>query len=153
MAAEKPATPKRIRVGCIGARQFALLDEQCAISEANSFLEAIELRGLSRWTIRSYAYDLLLFYRWLLASDRKLQQLTAADLVQFVASQRQGDAAPRSINRRLSTVRLLYRFHCGSDLGGKHVSLPGSHYRGPGRDHDLGLHALRKRPVLQLRVK
>ena len=153
MAAEKPATSRRLRVGCSGARQFALLDQHCAISEANSFLEAIELRGLSRWTIRSYAYDLLLFYRWLLESDRKLHQLTAADLVQFVASQRQVDAAPRSINRRLSTIRLLYRFHCGCDLGGKHVSLPGSHYKGPGRDHDLGLHALNKRPVLQLRVK
>jgi site-specific recombinase XerD len=153
MAAAKSPAPKRLRVGSAGARQFALLDEQGAINEANSFLEAIELRGLSRWTVRSYAYDLLLLYRWLLESDTKLHQLTAADLVQFIASQRHSDAAPRSINRRLSTIRLLYRFHCGNNLGGKHVSLPASHYKGPGRDHDLGLHALNRRPALQLRVK
>lgn len=153
MAAADAAKPQRIRVGRIGARQFGLLDGEHAISEANRFLEAIELRGLARLTVRSYAYDLLLLYRWLLESGRELHQLTAADLVQFVASQRGEDAAPRSINRRLSTIRLLYRFHCGSDLGNKHVSLPGAHYKGPGRDHDLGLHALHKRPALQLRVK
>jgi integrase/recombinase XerD len=154
MTAGKAAMPKQhIRVGRIGTRQFGLLDDEHAISEANHFLDAIELRGLSRLTVRAYAYDLLLLYRWLRESNEKLNQLTAAHLVQFVASQRQDHAAPRSINRRLSTIRLLYRFHCGSDLGGKHVSLPGSHYKGPGRDHNLGLHALHKRPTLQLRVK
>ncbi len=146
MAAAKPATPKRLRVGCAGARQFALLDQECAISEANRFLEAIELRGLSRWTVRSYAYDLLLFYRWLLESDRKLHQLTAADLLQFVASQRQGDAAPRSINRRLSTIRLLYRFHRqGHSLQGfghrrSHAVLRPSHLRNhPPRNERRGV--------------
>jgi site-specific recombinase XerD len=144
---------ERIRVCRTDDGRHVLLDEACAIGEANGFLEAIEMRGLSRHTVRSYAYDLLLLYRWLLESDEKLCQLTAAKLVQFVASQRRNDASPRSINRRLSTIRLLYRFHFGSDPGGSHVSLPAPHYKGPGRDHDLGLHALRKRPALQLRVK
>ena len=105
---------------------------RCAISEANSFLEAIEMRGLSRQTIRSYAYDLLLLYRWLFESDEKLCQLTAAKLVQFVASQRRNDAAPRSINRRLSTIRLLYRFHFGSDPGGEPSEPAGPALQGPG---------------------
>lgn len=144
---------ERIRVCRTDDNRHVLLDEACAISEANRFLEAIEMRGLSRQTIRAYAYDLLLLYRWLLQSDEKLCELTAAKLVQFVASQRRSEASPRSINRRLSTIRLLYRFHFGSDPAGRHVSLPAPHYKGPGRDHDLGLHVLRKRPALQLRVK
>lgn len=159
MAVPKSTVPggehsvERLRVCRMGDGRHVLLHEECAIREANAFLEAIELRGLARQTIRAYAYDLLLLYRWLLESDDKLCQLTAAKLVQFVASQRRDDASPRSINRRLSTIRLLYRFHFGSDPGGTHVSLPAPHYKGPGRDHDLGLHALRKRPALQLRVK
>lgn len=144
---------ERIRVCRTDEGRHVLLDGACAIGEVSGFLEAIEMRGLSRQTIRAYAYDLLLLYRWLLESDEKLSQLTASKLVQFVASQRRNDASPRSINRRLSTIRLLYRFYFGSDPAGSQVSLPAPHYKGPGRDRDLGLHALHKRPALQLRVK
>lgn len=144
---------QRIQVRRTEDGRYTLLDQGSAIMEANGFLEAIEMRGLSRQTTRAYAYDLLLLYRWLLQSKGKLCHLTAAKLVQFIASQRLVGASPRSINRRLSTIRLLYRFHFGSDPRGARASLPAPHYKGPGRDHNLGLHALHRRPALQLRVK
>lgn len=141
-------------VGRHGAEPYALLDERGqGVAEANAFLDAIALRGLSNLTRRAYAYDLLAFYRWSAASGRQLAQLTAADLVDFIAEQRRIGAAPQSINRRLSTIRLLYRFHFGEPIAGNRVSLPAPHYKGPGRDHDLGLHTLARRSTLQLRVK
>lgn len=143
-----------VHVGRYAAQPYALLDEQGhGIAEANTFLDALALRGLSPFTLRAYAFDLLAFYRWSRGPGRPLAQLTAATLVDFVAEQRRTSAAPRSINRRLSTIRLLYRFHFGEPIAGNRISLPAPHYKGPGRDHDLGLHVLAKRSRLQLRVK
>jgi site-specific recombinase XerD len=117
-------------------------------------LRALELRGLSPHTIRAYAYDLALFDRWLTTSKRQLEQITSADLLEFIASLREHGDEPSSINRRLSTARLWCRFHSGKSVeDGARVSLPSPHYKGPGRDHDLGLHRMPPRRALQLRVK
>jgi site-specific recombinase XerD len=86
-------------------------------------------------------------------TSRRLRELEARDLLEFIAVQRQVGAEPRSINRRLSTARLLYRFWMNRELGvGPRVSLPGPHYKGPGRDHYLGIHQLSRRGVRKLRV-
>jgi site-specific recombinase XerD len=125
-----------------------------ALTQANAFLDALRQRGLSCCTLRAYAYDLVRFYRWLDATDRKLLDLTSADLLAFVASQREGSSAPRSINRRLTTVRLLYRFWTHRELAaGPGALVPAPHYKGPGTDHYLGLHRLRRRAALALRVR
>lgn len=142
-----------IRVGHHGQQSHALLDGEHGIADANAFLRALALRGLSELTLRAYAYDLLLLYRWLAKAGLELRALTAADLLAFIADQRSAGAAPRSINRRCSTIRLLHRFHVGEEMSTSRVSLPPPHYRGPGRDRHLGLHALRRRSTLQLRVK
>ena len=143
----------RFRVGCCGQQRHALLDGEHGVDDANAYLQALALRGLSELTLRAYAYDLLLLYRWLADTGRELRDLTAVDLLAFIAAQRQAGAAPRSINRRCSTIRLLHRFHVGNEMVGSGVSLPAPHYKGPGRDRQLGLHALRRRSTLQLRVK
>lgn len=140
-----------MRVECVEGR-YSLLEGDAPIQEANEYLRAVELRGLSPWTVRAYAYDLILLYRWLRANGMHLRELTASRLLDFIGEQRKAAADPRSINRRLSTARLLYRFHCSIDVDQARVSLPAPHYKGPGRDHVLGLHRLRKR-ALQLRVK
>lgn len=133
---------------------YGLVDDGDPITEANDFLSALRVRGLSPRTIRAYAYDLLLLYRWMRTRNASLCQLTAPDLLEFISTQRQAGAEPRSINRRLSTTRLLYRFWTGRELGGSaRVSLPGPHYKGPGRDHNLGIHKLSRHGVRKLRVK
>ena len=127
--------------------------EHPLLPSANDFLDAVAARGLSSATVRAYAYDLLLLARWLEKSGHRLEALEPSDLVDFIRSQRETGAHPRSINRRLITFRLLYRFVVGDEIGGSRgVSLPGPHYKGPGRG-DLGLHARRKRRHLVLQVK
>ena len=146
--------PVRPRVVCLGDGRYELVTDDDKICRANDFLYALQMRGLSPHTLRSYAYDLALLYDWLNATERSLEQLAAADLVDFIAAQRSRGSEPRSINRRLSTARLLYRFCVGHDLVSRRgISLPAAHYKGPGRDHHLGLHRLRRRSLLQVRVK
>jgi site-specific recombinase XerD len=142
-----------VRVTSGGDDHYALVNDDGPIAEANEFLWALRVRGLSPRTVRAYAYDLLLLYRWMSSACQSLRQLTASDLLAFIAVQRQNGAEPRSINRRLTTARLLFRFWMNRDLGvGPRVSLPGPHYKGPGRDHHLGIHKLSRRGVRKLRV-
>jgi len=124
------------------------------IAEVNRFLGALHVRGLSPETIRAYAFDLLVFYRWLASSGKELRGLRQADLLGFVDAQRKADAQPASINRRLTTCRLLYRFCTGKELpSGPGLIGPAPHYRGRGKDRALGLHPLRQPSQRRLRVK
>jgi integrase/recombinase XerC len=142
-----------VHVATEGDEHYALIGDDGPIAEANEFLSALRARGLSPRSVRAYAYDLLQLYRWMHAASRRLLELEARDLLEFIAAQRQLCAAPRSINRRLCTTRLLYRFWMNRELGvGSRVSLPGPHYKGPGRDHYLGIHKLNRRGVRKLRV-
>jgi integrase/recombinase XerD len=145
---------KQIRVAAAGPDRYELVADRGDVEQANAFLRALHLRGLSPHTLRAYAYDIAVLYRWFEATDRMLEQLTAADLVEFIAVQREHNSSPRSINRRLSTARLLFCFGTGHELAvAPGVSSPGPYYKGPGRDHGLGLHRLRRRGPLRLRVR
>jgi site-specific recombinase XerD len=142
-----------VRVGRSGKDHYELVGPEPSV-DANRFLTALRVRGLSPRTTRAYAFDLLWLYRWLLASNRRVDDLVAADLVDFIAEQQRSGAAPRSINRRLMTVRLFFRFCFDREIDrGPGILRPGPHYRGPGRDHDLGLHRLHRRPLRHVRVK
>lgn len=150
----QPSSLRVLEVMTGRERRYGLFEGGRPLTQANAFLDALGQRGLSRFTLRAYAFDLVRFYRWLYATDRKLLELTSADLLAFIASQREERAAPRSINRRLSTVRLLYRFWTQRDLApGPGALAPAPHYKGPGADHNLGVHRLRRRAALALRVR
>ena len=123
--------------------------QQASIADADRFLDALVVRGLSPATVRAYGYDLVVLYRWLSATRRTVPALAAADLLDYIAWQRRVAAAPASINRRLTTCRLLYRFCTDRDLDqGPGWCGPAPYYRGRGRDHELGLH---RRPRLRRR--
>jgi site-specific recombinase XerD len=129
-------------------------DRSGPVEETNRFLTAVAARGLSPRTIRAYAFDLLVIYRWLERINKPLLKLKECDLVDFIAGQRKKGARPRSINRRLTVCRLVYRFWTDRDMErGQGVSLPAPYYKGPGRDHDLGVHVLTKPQRLRLQVK
>jgi site-specific recombinase XerD len=121
---------------------------------ANAFLEAVAARGLTPATLRAYAFDLVVIYRWLATVDLCVAKLKPANLMAFVADQQQRGAKPASINRRLTTFELLYRFITGVHIGaGPGCTTPAPHYRGRGRDRALGLHQLPRQRHLKLRVK
>jgi site-specific recombinase XerD len=129
-------------------------DQQRPVEQANEFLRALDVRGLLANTIRAYAFDLLVLYRWLKKTGRQLEELTEADLLDYVEAQRKAKSKPSSINRRLVTCRQLYTFVTGRPLQQcRGSSVPAPHYKGRGRDRDLGLHVLPKQSRRVLSVK
>lgn len=136
-------------------RRFQLVDaKRGAIADANRFLMAIAVRGLSLSTVRAYGFDLVVLYRWLRSRGESVRALSSEKLLSYVGDQRQRGAKPRSINRRLTTARLFYRFCTGRDFDdGPGAMGPAPHYRGRGRDRYLGIHRLTRRRRVKLRVK
>jgi site-specific recombinase XerD len=135
--------------------QYQLIDgRRRPIAQANRFLAAVAVRGLSRATVRAYGFDLVVLYRWLDRSRRSLASLSEAALLQYVGAQQRAGAQPTTINRRLTTTRLLYRFCLDRELDtGRGTMTPAPYYRGPGRDRELGLHVRPRRHRLPLRIK
>jgi site-specific recombinase XerD len=134
--------------------QYQLVDaRRRPIARANRFLIALVVRGLSPATVRAYGFDLVVLYRWLQRRRCSLASLSGDKLLQYVAAQRLAGAQPTTINRRLTTARLFYRFCCGRELDARGALTPAPYYRGPGRDRQLGLHLLPRRRQLTLRVK
>src|ERR1044071_729056 len=124
------------------------------IAQASRFLAAVAVRGLSGATMRAYGFDLVVLYRWLDRSRHSLASLSGDKLLQYADAQRLAGAQPTTINRRLTTARLLYRFSTGREVdAGRGAMAPAPYYRGRGKDRNLGLHALPRRRQLKLRVK
>jgi site-specific recombinase XerD len=99
---------------------YRVLDQQGQeLAWANAFLDAQRVRQLSPRSLRAYAYDLLHFARWW--SDKpqpSLEQISESTLLDYVRSQldQQPQPAPVTVNRRLTVVRCLYRFHYGREI-------------------------------------
>lgn len=125
-----------------------------SLAQANRFLAAVATRGLSRATVRAYGFDLVVLYRWLERRRYSLAALTGDQLLQYVTAQRLAGMEPTTINRRLTTARVLYRFCTGRDLDAKRgTTTPAPAYRSRRRDRQLGLHWIPRRHHVQLRVK
>ena len=153
-----PVSKETLRVTLRDDRHRLVADQDIVVEEVDLFLSALEARGLSPLTIRAYAFDLLILYRWLrereVEETRSVEDLKQSDLLDFVRFQRRANAAPKSINRRLVVAGLLYRFLTGEDMAyGIGVSFPAPYYKGRGRDRDLGLHRIKPSHHRSLRVK
>jgi integrase/recombinase XerD len=121
--------------------------------EINRFLETLSLRGLSPCTVKSYGYDLIVIHKWLKKEKRDLEELKGKDLFDFVRHERARGQAPRSINRRLITLRVHFHFLYERDVeSGPDFSTGSGHYRGRGRDF-MGLVVRRRRGRLRLKIK
>ena len=121
-------------------------DTQCT-----SFLERVELRGLSRHTAEAYAYDLVLLRRWLDAELILLSDMNIETLHRFLAWERGRSSSAKSINRRLHTLRLFFRHVTSNELPGSTVARNG--YRSMHRDRELGVQTMRLPERQVLRVK
>lgn len=109
--------------------RFFLIRHGEDISEVSSFLFSLEARGLSIETRRAYAFDLLSFHRFI--DERhldieRLQQKHALDYIVFLQS---ANAAPKTINRRITTVR-LYLNHRKAQSGDTIFASRQSFYKG-----------------------
>jgi integrase/recombinase XerC len=121
-------------------------DPQCA-----RFIERLLVRGLSPYTAEAYAFDLALIHRWLDAESLALADLQSELLHRFLAWERGRNSHPKSINRRLHTLRLFYRFVEGHDLPG--ASEGRGRLRRHQRDHEMGLQRTMRPSSRQVRVK
>lgn len=71
-------------------------------------------KNLSKKTIRAYAYDLVVFFRFYKGKKKAFPSMKKIDvnvLIKFIQCERSRNAAPTSINRRLNTIDSFYR-HC-----------------------------------------
>src|SRR4051812_24077394 len=97
----------------------SVVDERGEVlADCASFLERLRIRGLSEFTVEAYAHDLALVHRWLAQEHVEFRGLTATHVHRFVAWERGRGSQPKSINRRLHTLRLFYRFVFRTDLPG-----------------------------------
>jgi integrase/recombinase XerD len=85
-------------------------------------------RGRARNTIAAYRRDLGTYVTWLRARDTTLDQVTEADLVDYVGTLRDRGLAPASVARALVPVRSLHRFLVEEERRptdpGAHLELP-----------------------------
>lgn len=94
-----------------------LYDERGGIiRKVEAFLVNRLAAGMANNTLRAYAYDLLSFYRFLGSTDSSLGNLSLGSGVRFVLALREGDAAPRTINRRIAVIKSFLNF-CKDGLG------------------------------------
>ncbi len=117
-----------------------------------SFQNSNRLRGLSNATLRAYAFDLLHLARWLKNSKVPFRALDQARLLQWVSCQRELNAKPKSINRRLAVCHIFYRFCFNREIKRKIAatispSKPAKQY------DDIGLPIVHRRHSAQLKVK
>ena len=99
---------------------YRLLDEQSReITWANTFLDTLRVRQLSPRSLRAYAFDLLHFARWALASPpHPLAELTQSALLDYLRHQldQQSPPSTATVNRRLLVIHCLFRFHHGREI-------------------------------------
>ena len=66
-------------------------------------------RGRARNTIESYRRDLFRYHRWLLAHDSTVITSTHHLLVDYIGDRRTEQAAPSTLKREISAIRMLHR--------------------------------------------
>ena len=134
---------------------YGIFDHQGKpLEKANRFLDALGARGLSPRTVRSYGYDLVILYRWLNARGRKFSRFSEANLQEWIITQRVTHVSPQTINRRIVTYYLFYRYCFDREIpSAPGVSRPARYYHTHIVDHRLGIIRLRKHHRMQLRVK
>lgn len=83
------------------------------IPEVLDFTNALENRGLSPNTIRSYINDLKVFYEWLEHEEIKFYEVRPTDIVSFIEyiDDRKiiGKVSPATLNRYLATLSSFFR--------------------------------------------
>ncbi len=87
------------------APPFTLRQGEETIKPVNDFLKELDAKGSSKATLRAYTFDLIAFYRFLSEHQINIDHLTHSNFIDFILAHRRQNAAPRTINRRLTCVR------------------------------------------------
>lgn len=114
----------RVVCNCAGLDRsaFRLVDvDGNEVRVVNDFLDASAVRGLSKQTLRTYAYSALSIWRWIDRHGFTVSNLSENHLAGYIreicqSTQSQRSPPARSINLRLLVARSIYRFHTGAEM-------------------------------------
>lgn len=124
-----------------------------------SFFELYLARGFSRRTIRAYAFDLVIFFRFAKGRKKTVPPLNRVDfkmLIDFIHQEKGRNAAPGSINRRLNTIDILYRYCFNKLIPGTTAPADPTRMRSKRyitMDHTLGIFPIHSKPGRTFRVR
>ncbi|WP_342527388.1 phage integrase N-terminal SAM-like domain-containing protein [Chryseomicrobium sp. FSL W7-1435] len=95
---------------------YVLVDSNMRIfPEVLDFTAAMEIKGFSPNTIKSYLEDLRVFYIWLERENLKFYEVRPAFLTNFVefidGRHNSGRVSPATLNRYLATLSSFYRHY------------------------------------------
>lgn len=109
------------------ASPYRLRDDQDQeLDGAHDFLDVQRLRGLSLYSLRAYAYDLLSFAPWWVGTPRwSVADITESTLREYVRFQLDPilKPTPQTLHHRLTLLRRLYRFPRGGEIPGERSRL------------------------------
>jgi len=140
--------------------QWQLLSERAsdAVTLANDYLGYLSDRNYSPQTVRTYAFALLAFCRWLFSEDIELDAVTTEVLLDYLRACRQARIAgrpgpnvvrmdgrradtytPSTINLRLAVIQGLFAFRCMRDPDAKNPVPRGKEARRPSAGERAGM--------------
>jgi integrase/recombinase XerD len=157
--------------------QWQLVGERASesVTLVNEYLGYLADRNYSPQTVRTYAFSLLAFCRWLFSEDIELDAVTTEVLLDYLRACRQARIAgrpgpnvvrmdgrradaykPATINLRLATIEGLFAFRCMRDPDAKNPVPKGKEARRPSAGERAGMlsHVARRprhRSALRLR--
>lgn len=84
------------------------------VVEVLNFINALEKKGLSPNTVKSYLEDLKVFYLWLKQESLKFYEVKPSDIpnfIEFIDNRKsRGKVSPATLNRYLGTISSFYRY-------------------------------------------
>ena len=123
------------------------------VEKADKYLEGCEVHNMSYGTVGTYAYCLIVFFRWLKNDWAKFEAFTQKDLQDWMVALKKEGLNPRTINQRLCCARAFYKFCFGKYLPhAPGVLYPMAHYKGSRKNH-IGFSRRERKSFLELKVK
>ncbi len=80
------------------------------VEKANKYLETCEIHGNSPDSVRTYAFALIVFFRWFDGDIKKFEKFTQKGLQDWMGHLTKEGFKPTTINHRLVCIRGFYRF-------------------------------------------
>lgn len=99
---------QRVQIPGTGRRTWLVVGEDyLAISEIEEYLAYLEALERSPWTIRTYAYHLCVYWRYLESRKRDWTTMGHSDVAEFVMWLRQNAGEERGVRRGEGTIRAI----------------------------------------------
>lgn len=86
------------------------------VDKANKYFEAAEVHGCSPDSVRTYAFGLMTFFRWLNDDWNKFEKFNQKDLQDWMIFLKGKGFKPNTINQRLNCIRGFYKFCFGTPI-------------------------------------